>query len=249
MGHSISIATPPVGGLVLLGAVLVGACGSEAPVVAPPVAAEPAPLTEVEMVAIMENHYLSAISAHDSLIRNDLPAFRGHLARLAGQELPSNAPEGWKAPHGKLRDAARGAEGATELARAGAVMGEVAGACGACHVGHINGPLYQDPAAPLGADAVSDGMMSHQWATERLWEGVTGPRDDAWTRGAAALAQSSVFVDAPGSSLHEREQALRTMGEEARSANTLAVRTAAYGRLLATCAACHDDAGVDFSGR
>jgi len=244
-----SLAAP----LALLAA-LIG-CGESAPASPAPVPAVPAApaapreLTEVELVALMEGHYTSAIAAHDALIRGDVLTVRTRLAEIAAQELPANAPASWRPLHARLHTAASGAAPASTLEEAGAAMGAVVEACGSCHASLGRGPEYLRPLAPEGATPLETAMLGHQWATERLWEAVTGPREEAWHRGAATLAASRVFAARTGEvspALLARETAMKHAGEAALTIAGLHERSAAYGQLLATCAGCHREASVSF---
>jgi len=204
-------------------------------------------LTEVEMVALMEAHYNAAILSHDALIRGDLKTLRNQLARIRKQELPTAAPQSWKPHHTRLRETASGAASVASLDNAASVMGAVAEACGACHAAVGVDKIYFWPAPPDKDNKLKTAMRTHQWATERLWEGVTGPLDEAWNRGAAALAEARVFSqkrDSVTSSLLEREAALQEEGRMAKGATELHKRAIIYGHLLTTCAECHEEAGV-----
>ena len=204
--------------------------------------------TEVEMGAVMERHYEVAILSHDALIQGDLEKMRRRLLRIVKQELPASAPKSWRPRHARLHEAARSASGISSMESAGSVMGDVAEACGACHAALGVGNIYFWPAPPDEDDKFKTAMRTHQWATERLWEGVTGPFEEAWPRGAEALADIRLFEDdgddTVKSSLRAREGKLREMGRKAKAATGLHERALIYGRLLTTCAGCHKEAGV-----
>lgn len=203
-------------------------------------------LSEPERVALMEQHYGAAIAAHDALIRANGGELRRQLTALAAQGLPAKAPESWKPGHAEMREAARKARSAGTDAALGAVMGEVVKACGACHALHGQGPLYKKPQAPEGG-VLQNEMQKHQWASERLWEGVTGPWDDAWLRGAQALAKSEVFPRDAGTlsdELVRQEANLRSLALRAQRTRGLTERAALYGKMLATCASCHEQIGL-----
>jgi cytochrome c553 len=203
------------------------------------------------MVAAMEAHYSAAILAHDALLHGELPAFKAQLAEVASQELPATAPEAWKPLHEPLQSAAAAAADASDLPAAATVMASVVLACGTCHASLGAGPVYPAPAPDEADTPLQEEMREHQWGTERLWEGVTGPWDNAWERGAAEIASTRVFADRKSDAklseeLQLREAALRAIGQEAQEATALDARAAVYGRLLATCGGCHETAGVDF---
>lgn len=233
----------------LFGMCILLGCGAEVEEVAEVTTERQGP-TEVEMVAAMEAHYSSTILAHDALIQGDLQAFRTQLAKTRAHELPPKIPEHWKPLHKPLRDAAATAADVTDLPGAGKTMADVVLACGACHQALVEGPLYPAP-APSGADTpVREGMREHQWATERLWEGVTGPWNNAWERGASALAETRVFSNlgsaaAIDEAVLEREAVLRSLGEEAMRLVAPADRAEVYGRVLVTCGGCHQAMKVE----
>jgi cytochrome c553 len=200
--------------------------------------------TNVEMVAAMEVHYTSAILAHDALIEGDLDKFRSRMAELESHDLPAGSPESWKPFETRLYTSAGWASQATDLDSAANKMAAVAAACGACHEGTGRGPVY--PAPPIGgvSDVTKAEMRRHEWAVLMLWDGVTGPSDYAWSRGAEGLADTRIFGE--GESEDEvvqswlaREATLRRLGEEAKSATSGPDRAVLYGLMLATCGDCH----------
>lgn len=230
--------------------VLALGCGVEEQSAERTSAAERDGLTEVERVAFMEAHYETTMLAHDALIEGDLAAFREHLAATDSHVLPPDAPAHWKPFDAQLHEAARAGAEAADRRAAAEAMGRVALACGACHAGVEAGPVYPAPAARDSADPIEDAMLEHQWVSERLWEGVTGPWDNAWERGAAALAKTAVFGEsasgpAPAEAQLRAEAALRALGAEAQRTETLPERAALYGRLLVTCSECHRALGIE----
>ncbi len=214
----------------------------------------PAPsstLSEVDKVKLMEAHYTAAITGHDMLIRGNFDAYVANLRALSEVQLPENAPAQWKGPHDHLLKAAAKASQVADLAAAANAMAGVVQACGGCHGRNVGGPVYRTPKPKPGDKAITREMRSHQWASERLWEGVTGPRDASWKTGSSVLATANIFAaDAEASEQQKRlERTLRERARGAAEARSLEDRAAAYGRLLVTCAACHVASKVDFQGR
>jgi cytochrome c553 len=235
--------------LALLVLAIVFACGGSDEAPAPAPKSDRAGPTDVEMVAAMEAHYTSAIVAHDALIQGDVAAFRMHLGELDSHALPSNSPDVWKPFDGQLHAAARKARETGDLAAAANVMGMVTLACGSCHQSVGGGPVYPVPPLDSESQQLAAQMREHQWATQLLWDGVTGPSGYAWERGAVELAATRIFADgdvpdAPDDSLLAREAELRGLGKEAIATVSLADRASLYGRMLATCGGCHQAAGV-----
>jgi cytochrome c553 len=207
--------------------------------------------TEVEMVAWMEAHYRAVILAHDALLQGNLEAFKSQLALVPEQQLPPGSPEAWQPFQARLQAAATEGEKVADLESAATTLASVVLACGTCHTALGTGPIYGGPAPKEGTHVLEEAMLEHQWVTERMWEGVTGPWDDAWIRGAEALAEIQVFGDlgpefVVSDELRLREQALREIGEEAKATTDLEARAALYGRLLSTCGDCHRTIGAKF---
>lgn len=204
-------------------------------------------LTEVERVALMEEHYTAAIRSHDALIQGDLEALRRQLAKIAEQKLPQAAPKSWTAHHIVLQRAARKGEGVSSLDAAATIMSGVGEACGSCHIALKAGKIYFWPEEPKGDDEFAKAMRTHQWATERLWEGLTGPFEEAWNRGAAELAIVRLFEEdreSVSATLLKMEGELRDLGRKAKETKELHERAEVYGYLLKTCATCHREAEV-----
>ena len=221
----------------------------------PAKAPAPAPVrdepSEVQMVASMEEHYSVVILAHDALLQGDVDAFKSQLALVPDNELPLYSPDHWLPLHEKLKKAAANAAHVTDLDSAATTLSGVVLACGQCHSALSRGPVYPAPAPDDGDTSLQTAMLDHQWATERLWEGVTGPWDNAWERGAAAMAVIEVFGQTGpelvlSEELLRREIELREIGVEAGTTVAPNERAALYGRLLATCGDCHQLVGVTF---
>ena len=212
--------------------------------------AEPEGPSEVELVAWMEAHYTAAILAHDALVEGDLDTFRARLAELDTHELPENSPESWKPLDAQLHAAAVQARNASDLDTAAGTMAAVATACGACHEGTARGPVYPTPPVGEADGPTQESMRNHEWAVLMLWNGVTGPSEYAWDRGAAGLAETRIFGDAEAAPpddprLLALEVAMRDLGAEAKTTTSLADRATLYGRMLAICGDCHQALAVD----
>ncbi len=205
--------------------------------------------TEVQLVAWMEAHYSATILAHDALQQGDLAAFSDQLAAASTLEPPPAMPEAWAPLLARFKSVAGEAGDVASLDDAAAALADVVVTCGQCHVALATGPVYPAPAPDDAINELQAAMFDHKWATERLWEGVTGPWDVAWERGAAALVETRVFGDALGElegDLLRREQALQALGREAQLATGHGEKAAIYGRLLASCGDCHRAAGIEF---
>lgn len=114
----------------------------------------------------------------------------------------------------------------------------VATACARCHTAMQKLPVFRTPSsAPPDRPTLQAQMARHQWAADRLWEGLVGASDEHWRAGLYVIATAHV-PDKKNSMFARRLQELaRTALDE--PATTLDGRAARYGELLVTCAGCH----------
>ena len=192
----------------------------------------------------MHERLAHVTQARDFLVSGDVDASRAQLQWLAENETPSMGPPAW-APHlTDLRDAAtEGVEsgGRTDLAEAIADAGR---ACGACHKTAGGGPRFE----PVSVPSPEAQMARHQWAADRMWEGLVAPDADRWRQAADVLRAevidgtalyAGVSLEQAGAAarLHERVHALGEAGTHSGDARD---RGELYGAYIAACADCHE---------
>lgn len=155
--------------------------------------------------------------------------------------LPPGAAEYTRA----MRLAAGRAGQATEPADAGAALGEMALACGACHARwEVKPPLVGD-LQPPSASGTAGHMAAHAWGAERLWEGLIAPSGAAWTAGAQSFNGDPLVPESLGPNVPDPDMARQLaqrahqIAGEAAGTSDVQQRAALYGQLVATCAQCH----------
>jgi hypothetical protein len=247
---------------------LVG-CGGSTPPPAPPeatVSPEPAPATSTAasesapteqkpaapekpdvppagapLERIMQAHFKDALLIRQAVIAGKPedavdPAFA--LTRTGDLD---HLPEGWRGFVERMQEVAGRIKDSTLVSRAAAATADLGVSCGMCHQ-QRGGPQASKEPAPAEGTTVESRMQRHVWATERLWEGLYVPSDDAWNAGARALS-SAPFPS----------QVLKDGGVYARSAAGDFARLVAkapakriprdraelYAELLLTCGSCH----------
>jgi len=174
------------------------------------------------------------------LIRGKLDQARDFARTLStGPELPF-AP--WAAQVALVRERAAAVATATGIDDACRKTARLAEACANCHAQTGAQILFRKP-PPLLADQpdVVTRMVRHQWAADRIWEGMVGDASEPWRAGldvmaAAPLAWPKIGPDRVG--LAQRLQQLADQGRHT-SPDDRAERARLYGELLVTCAACH----------
>lgn len=117
----------------------------------------------------------------------------------------------------------------------------VAGACAQCHLATMSGPVFRTPSkAPPDRPTVAAQMARHQWAVDRLWEGIVGGSDEHWRAGLYVFATSPLqHTEAGSPALAKHLQRLARYALKKRPKPTARERQDLYAELLITCAGCH----------
>ena len=123
-------------------------------------------------------------------------------------------------------------------------VAQVAEACAQCHIKTQTTPVFADAAPPPADDGSPiTRMVRHQWAVDRLWEGMVAGTDKPWVAGLQVLAASPLpftpLTDAPAHAAHLQQLAATALAHHQDQSETLDSRTTTYGEMLVTCAACH----------
>ncbi len=227
---------------------------------APPVAssAEPAqppataaaPATESATPTLpkhMAAHFTKGAAMQTAVIHGDLAGLKTEAKWMAEHELTS-VSEQWRPYMQAMQSAAQHAVDAKDMAGAAHATAEMGDACGACHKA-LGGPKLDVSTPPAEGSGAALHMLRHQWAADRMWEGLFGPSDAAWTKGADVLADAPLTQPALAGEksippeVELLAQKVHGFGEKARKAQG-ADRAALYGDFLATCASCHGKLGV-----
>lgn len=211
-----------------------------------PAAPEPAaaPAEDPALAEQMHERFAWVSAIQEVTIQGDVAEARS-LAQEFAARLPSPtepAPAAWRPHVDALRGELEGLGHADDLRDAGASVSRLALLCGRCHADV--GARLELPEMPQPAQGGSfqDAMHGHQWAVDRMWEGLIVPSDERWIRGTTMFVaipgckSTTEAGDAEGQALcnHAQSLARRGMVTESREG-----RAAIYGRLLATCAGCH----------
>jgi hypothetical protein len=88
-------------------------------------------------------------------------------------------------------------------------------------------------------------MQDHLRAMELLYDGLIGPSDQSWTKGAEALKVSPLTAkELPkdpklAKEMVTGETEIHALADKARQSTDLAARAGIYGEFIASCAGCH----------
>lgn len=136
-------------------------------------------------------------------------------------------------PHvSAVRKAAGLALDARSMGEAGSALGELGAACASCHADKGGPP---QPAAAETLPRGVGGMATHAAAERALWEGLLTPSPARWKTGADSLAEAPELA----SDVEEISALAGQVRDLAGQAAAGPPRGDVYGKIMATCAACH----------
>lgn len=200
-----------------------------------------APRTTSRTRHAMREHVedLRAIERH--LLHGDL-----ELARLHAYMLTRPTPD-LDASSSDARELVRAASAvasAPTVEDAIRAEAHVITACATCHQSHALPTPKLPPRAPPDRPTLEAQMARHQWAADRLWEGIVLPSDVHFKMGLYVLANTNVIAlatDRPALARRLRDQAAAAY---ARPPRDLAARATTYGDVMMTCWSCHAARGA-----
>jgi cytochrome c556 len=196
----------------------------------------------------MKDHFDRAQEMKRALIAGKVDQYAKGAVWMAEHQLSADLPVTWKAHVEGMQDAAREARDAKDLKAAAAAFGAMGRACAVCHE-QLGGPKITLGTPPAEGSGAALHMQRHQWAADRMWEGLMAPSDEAWVKGAEVMADAPLVPEAVSGmkSVPPETKALATAAHAtAHRARTTAAkdRGKAYADMIATCAGCHDKLGI-----
>jgi cytochrome c556 len=191
----------------------------------------------------MQEHFAKAAEMKAAVIGGNLAEFKKVAAWMAEHELTKDPPQTWKTHVDAMQSCAKRGRDAADLAAASLALGEVGRTCRECHSA-MGAPKISVGSPPAEGSGALLRMVRHQWAADRMWEGLMAPSDDAWVKGAEVFSDAPLTPEevAPGKSVSPEVKKLAKDAQDiAHKARTVdeAKRHEAYADLLTTCQRCH----------
>ena len=194
---------------------------------------------------LMRGHFTRAANARDAMVRGDLTQAREHMNWLATHQRAGDLPTDLQPLLTQMQTEAGHFAEAETLTEAGTALARTLTRCGSCHRAAEAGPEIATPPVPEGDDVAAH-MQRHRWAADRMWAGLVSDDAEMYTAGAHELREASLHEgELPGHDEHPPERItnitthVHELGFNAEEATEWDERANIYGRLLATCAACH----------
>lgn len=181
-----------------------------------------------------------------AIIAGELENAREAATWLASHETAADLRAEFESYIILMRSHARHVIEAESLASAAESVSEMAKTCGNCHlVNDVNLEFGHDDRPHEDVEDVVTHMQRHRWATDRLWEGLIGPSDIAWNRGAdmlidAPLLPSDVTTTTDNvAEIGDIARRIHTLGGIGTETKTPDARSELYAEVLGLCASCH----------
>jgi len=199
----------------------------------------------------MTVHFQRVGEIETALIRGDLEGARAPARYLADHEEVAGLPASGAPWLSAMRAEAHNVAAAPDLALASGAAARMAKTCGDCHHATRRGPrMVVSPMPQERGSSTATEMLLHQWAADRMRDGLIAPSDSAWAMGAMALANDPIYQAEVGvrtGRFQEMDEMARrsvALGRRAAGLRDGFERAAAYGEFIASCAACHRAIGV-----
>ena len=203
------------------------------------------PESQTPAVYHMYDHMARAAAVQQAVVMGHLDAARGPAVWLDNHLQDDDLPGNTVAYVAQMRTAAGQIALAPTVEEAGVHLGEMGVACGACHQAlTLDVQVNWRPLPPSDGE-VEAHMIHHQWAMDRLWEGLMGPSDEAWKAGADALSEPGLHISRTTAEAGRRHRAeswdalAHRLGETANSGLSAPEKAELYGELIGACYGCH----------
>ena len=190
---------------------------------------------------LMRSHFTQVALIRSAVVAGSIDDAIEPARLIVEMQGVHELPKVWRSAVRELQAASARIRTSPDLPEAAAATADIGMTCGGCHV-ELTGPTIDVGKPPPKDKTVADRMRRHLWATERLWEGLYGPSDSAWTAGANVLASDAFANDVlPKGDVLTKSIAARLvkLGKKAQTTRDGEERATIYAETLATCAPCH----------
>ena len=162
------------------------------------------------------------------------------LENLDAAGLPAAGSEFVDAVH----TAAQAVIAADSLEAAAEATSQMGLACGSCHTASGVTVEFDAVDRPPDKEKAKPHMQRHQWAADRMWEGLIGPSGVAFSRGANLLFESPVKPEVlakhgGGDAAVGMSRRIHQLAANATTVSDPEGQAEIYAEFIANCGACH----------
>ena len=193
----------------------------------------------------MYEHFEQITSVQTAVIEGDLERAHRTAQEIVDHDDAPGLPPGSEGYVQEMRMRAGEVAGARTLGEAAAATAQLGSTCGSCHSAYGVGPRFAVGSTPPEATEIGSEMVRHIWAADRMWDGIIGPSEDAWKRGASSLRGATITLDTMGNRAGDSAEVtglarkIHDLADRAEGVTSSSERTSLYGEFLGTCSACH----------
>jgi len=207
-------------------------------------AATVASAQEATVLEHMHDHYDAVVKIQSAVIAGSLEDTRESARWLIEHQAPTGLPAHWVEHVDAMRTAARDALNAQDVASAASATSRLGVACGGCHVANNVTVEFKEVKRPSDKEKERPHMQRHQWAADRMWEGLIGPSNVLWRRGGTLLFESPLNPEALGAEAGDdavlgMARRIHQLAGNATVTSDPIEKADIYAEFLANCAACH----------
>ena len=211
-------------------------------------AATVASAQEATVLEHMHDHHDAVIKIQRAVIAGSLEDTREPARWLVEHESPVGLPAAWTEHVDAMRAAARDTLNAQDVTSAASATSRLGVACGGCHVANNVTVEFEAVKRPSDKGKAKPHMDRHQWAADRMWEGLIGPSRTSWSRGANLLFEAPMNPEALGGeagddALLGMARRIHQLAGNATTVSEPAEMAPIYAEFLANCATCHISLG------
>jgi len=204
---------------------------------------------EASLLEHMHEHYDAVVRIQGAVIAGSLDDTREPATWLLEHQSPAGLPARWEEYVTAMRGAARDLLNAEDLGSAAGATSRLGLACGSCHVSNNVTVEFDEDKRPSDKEDSRSHMRRHRWAADRMWEGIIGPSNASWSRGANLLFESpmnpkGLGAEAGDDSVLGMARRVHQLAANATTVSDPAERANIYAEFLANCATCHESLGI-----
>lgn len=207
-------------------------------------AATVASAQEASVLEHMHDHHDAVIKIQRAVIAGSLEDTREPARWLIEHDSPVGLPARWEEHVDAMRTAARDTLDAQDVTSAAGATSRLGVACGGCHIANNVTVEFKDVKKPSDKGKAGPHMQRHQWAADRMWEGLIGPSSASWRRGANLLFEAPMNPEALGGAAGDdallgMARRIHQLAGNATVVSEPVEKAEIYAEFLANCATCH----------
>ena len=197
------------------------------------------------VVGHMQKQYDAILKIQKAVIAGSMEGIQEPAFWLAEHKAPAGLPADWEEYVDEMRFAATDALDAEDLAAAAKATSALGLACGSCHAANKVSVTFEEVPMPSDKENTKSHMERHQWAADRMWEGLIGASGYSWSRGANLLFESPIKPNTLNDDeLVNMSRRIHQLAANATTVSEPAEMAEIYAEFLGNCAACHSALGA-----